>query len=88
MPAIFFETGILLRPEGVDGSQMQNLARVLNETFPSIFQNGLTEFFAGVAAVPTYAFRKQTEKAYLTFASFSASFRNADSMKRILQIKS
>ena len=88
-PAIFFETEILLRPEGVDGfPQMQNLARVLNETFPSIFQNGLTEFFAGVAAVPTYAFRKQMEKAYLTFASFSASFRNADSMKRILQIKS
>ena len=87
-PAIFFETEILLRPEGVDGfPQMQNLAKVLNETFPSVFQNGLTEFFAGVAAVPTYAFRKQTEKVYLTFASFSASFRNADAMKRILQTK-
>jgi len=32
-------------------------------------------------------FRNQTEKVYLTFASFSASFRNADMMKRILQIK-
>ena len=87
-PSLFFGTEILLRPEGVDGfPQMQNLAKVLNETFPSVFENGLTEFFAGVAAVLTYVFRNQTEKVYLTFASFSASFRNADMMKRILQIK-
>ena len=87
-PSLFFGTEILLRPEGVDGfPQMQNLAKVLNETFPSVFENGLTEFFAGVAAILTYVFRNQTEKVYLTFASFSASFRNADMMKRILQIK-
>jgi hypothetical protein len=76
----------ILPPIGVDGfPHLESLRDFLNDSCPRIFQNRLMYLIVLLSLVSAYAVRKNTEKMFLTFASYSASFRRADRLKQSLQ---